>query len=205
MPRRPTPKRNAAFIPMARSQGLSVAVVGKVVGLMSSSLAMRCRSWTSAMIPLSISRQDKGFFFSCMRSIFSLKNTQALHLFSTRSIAGTCQDVKRAQTCICPQANNRVLRNRVSLLIQEQETESFSRHDLLSFDGQANGVLIEGSRVRTTPVHLQARPLATLLREDHSHTIRRIVRIMVLHTKEKSHDQTTTVSFRGDLRADAVN
>jgi hypothetical protein len=58
--------------------------------------------------------------------------------------------------------------------------------------------------MRTTLAHLSTRFRRFDETEDGTYAMRRALRRTVLNKKGKSNDQTTTVSFRGDLRADAV-
>ncbi len=53
------------------------------------------------------------------------------------------------------------------------------------------------------PIFLRA-PVALMQHKGCTYTRRCALRCTVPNKKEKSYDHTTTVSFRGDLRADAV-
>ena len=47
-------------------------------------------------------------------------------------------------------------------------------------------------------------PIALMQHKECPYTRRCALRCTVPHKKEKTYDLTTTVSFRGDLRADAI-
>src|SRR5260221_5840044 len=80
----------------------------------------------------------------------------------------------------------------------------FSDAPLYHHDGQENHGFNKCSLMRSTLAHLSTPFRRFHEAENCTYTIRRALRRTVSLKKEKSYDQTTTVSCRGDLRANAV-